>query len=450
MSTNPFDSSVKWLSFSCPSCRADLRIKDRYATMRGRCPECGMRIDPLQPSSKTTEDDSEEILRLVPIEEEWPEPARVAGEEEGDKYGLAEGPLNLPEKPPAAPLAEGYGLAMGEEPLLPRASREEFEAEAIPVFPAPKIISARAAVLPDPEKVKELLPEPPPPPPLYPLWSGIYTFPWHQGNLGVWFFQALNFSFMSLLVVVMLLFFDSGGVLLIGVILVIPMVALAFFWSGMYAANCFIANVEETAAGNNRVSWPKGGGLLDGLGKFIYLLWIIFCSAIPVIFIAAAQRASGGSTVSPGKPGAVHPHAVPPSLNMEWLVPLLPWLLLFPILLLSSLKGGWWWHVLDGNIAGGIFRKPKALFLVCVPPAFLIFPSVWLAQSIIVQRNISLAALSGLLWSTALLIYGRLLGRAGWVLTDQGDPISQSRKKPRKSTAQVAEAQVDLWGGVPE
>jgi hypothetical protein len=438
MSTNPLDSSVKWLSFSCPSCRADLRIKDRYATMRGRCPECGMGIDPLHPTSPSNpEDDSEELLRLVPIDDEWPEPARLAGEEERDKYELAKGPPTLPEKPPAAPLEEGYGLAMGEGPLPPRVSKEEFEPEAFPVSPAPKVFSARKAVLPDPERVKELLPEPPPLPPPFPLWSGIYTFPWHQANLGVWFFQALNFSFMSLLVVVMLLFFDAGGVLVIGVILVIPMVALAFFWSGIYATNCFISNVEETAAGNNHVSWPKGGGLLDGMGKFIYLLWIIFCSAIPVIFIAAAQRVSGGSTVSSGKPGALnggHPAAIPPTFDMEWLVPLLPWLLLFPVLLLSSLKGGWWWHVLDGNIAGGILRKPKALFLICVPPAFLIFPSVWLAQSIIVQRSISLAALSGLLWSTALLIYGRLLGRAGWILVGQGDPINQARKKPRSGT----------------
>jgi len=271
--------------------------------------------------------------------------------------------------------------------------------------------------------VQELLPEPPPPPPPFPLWSGIYAFPWRPNNLGVWFFQALNFSLMSFLIVGMLKFLDAGGAMIIGVVLIIPMVALAFFWSGIYATNCFIANVEETAAGNDLVAWPRGGGLLDGFGKFFYLLWIIFCSAIPVIFIVAAQYAAGGNTVASGKPGVLHNGLAAPdssAIRLGWLVPVMPWVLLFPILLLSSLKGGWWWHVLDGKIAGGIFRKPRALFLVCIPSVLLILPSVYLAQALIVGRSFSYAFLSGILWSSALLIYGRLLGRAGWIIIGQG------------------------------
>jgi hypothetical protein len=39
---------------------------------------------------------------------------------------------------------------------------------------------------------------------------------------------------------------------------------------------------------------------------------------------------------------------------------------------------------------------------------------------------------TGFVWSAALLIYGRLLGRVGWLLTDGGEPTTARRRKRKK------------------
>jgi serine/threonine-protein kinase len=69
----------EWFSFACRFCKAHLRIKAVYAHLRGRCPECGRRLEaprlltfppPAVRISDTTQD-------LKPLDEEWPEPAQL-------------------------------------------------------------------------------------------------------------------------------------------------------------------------------------------------------------------------------------------------------------------------------------------------------------------------------------------------------------------------------------
>jgi hypothetical protein len=446
------EAKVKWLTFSCPACRVRLCIKTAYAALRGRCPECGYRIDPLRPAAPEPAParTSDEPLGLVPIEEEWPEPARLVDRDERSSYGLAaETAVQPTPAAPPSPSAGTFAFASGDEPL-PRAAPAEEQAYTVhspEAAPLPK-----EAALPTAEEVEELLPLPPPPPPPYPLWSGLYTFPWRPENLGVWFFQALNFSLLAVIVTAMNLLYQAGGVVRIGVPLLIPVVTFVFFWTGIYASNCFLANVEDTAAGNDRVSWPEGGGLLDGLGRFAYLMLIAGISLIPVILLVTTATETASSVG--GRPGVAdgpgHPPGSAPGLSLGWVLPLTPWVLLFPILLLSSLTAGIWWSVLDGRIVGGLFRRPGALFLVCVPSLVVIGLSVGLAQSVLLRPNFALAAGAGFVWSAALLLYGRLLGRAGWILSEARRTQGRGKRRPPKPYKGKAEPVGGAgWGELP-
>jgi hypothetical protein len=444
------ETKVKWLTFSCPSCRVRLRIKAVYAALRGRCPECGYRIDPLRPAAQEPAVvlTSDEPLGLVPVEEEWPEPAQLVDREERSSYGLAAETANRPQPPAAPPPSAGtFAFVPGDEPP-PRAEPADVGEQAYAVHAPEGAPLPKEAALPTAEEVEELLPSPPPPPPPYPLWSGLYTFPWRADNLGVWFFQSLNFSLLAFLAIAMELLFHTGGVYMIGVPLLIPVVGFVFFWTGIYASSCFLANVEETAAGNDRVAWPKGGGLIDGLGRFGYLAMIAGISFIPVVFLLTAAPEAARAGVADGHG---HPPGAGPRLDLWWVLPLTPWLLLFPILLLSSLTAGLWWSLLDGRIVGGLFRRPGALFLICVPSLLLVGVSIGLAQEILLRPNFLLAAGAGFVWSAALLIYGRLLGRAGWILSEARLGRGRGKRRPKKPyDGEVEPIAGAAWGEGPE
>jgi hypothetical protein len=252
------------------------------------------------------------------------------------------------------------------------------------------------------------------------LWDGIYTFPWRPANLGVWFFLALNFSFLAVLVMAMVLLLATGGVVTIGVPLLIPLLGLGCFWTGIYASGCFLALVEDTAAGNDQVVWPKGGGLVDGLGRFLYLLWLGGCGFIPALVFWVAGGEVGSTE------------------DLTWVLSVMPGLVLFPVELLSALTADSWWILLDRRIVIGFLRKPHALMLVCLPALALIVPCLWLTRLVIIRANLLAALGAGLGWATFLLLYGRLLGRAGWILIGSGFKQKSSRSKARRPRVQVS------------
>jgi hypothetical protein len=411
------EARIKWLSFRCPSCRAQLRIKAAYASMRGRCPECGSRIEALRPATSSAPMVSAppgDPGDLVPIEDEWPEPAQVKDEEQPGGYRFASGPPTWTEPPaPPAPRGQGYELAIGDLPISPPAvpelGGESFG--ALESGPA----SRPSPVLPSEfQKELDLRYRPPPPPPRFPMWSGLYTFPWHQANLGVWFWLGLNFSVLACIAAVMVLILHEGGVVLIAIPLLIPVMGFIFFWTGIYASGCFLAAVEDTAAGNVEVTWPKSGGLLDGLGKLFFFVWLGGCGLIPVGVFWVAN----GGMEAPG--------------DFTWVVALLPGLLLFPVQLLSVLTAGSWWALLDRRIIVGLLTRPRALILMCIPPLVLVVPCIWLGQQIVVRGNLLLAVVAGFVWSAFMLIYARILGRTGWLLTSTGAKKKNGKRKSRR------------------
>src|SRR5262249_40027194 len=84
------------------------------------------------------------------------------------------------------------------------------------------------------------------------------------------------------------------------------------------------------------------------------------------------------------------------------------------------------WEVQDKRVVVGFLRKPQALLLVSVPVLGLVLPLVWLGSFLDTASLLLLSATGGVVRAAAFLIYGRLLGRAAWLLS-----LHRSAKKAR-------------------
>src|SRR5262249_45380710 len=114
-------SMDQWLELDCPRCKAKFRIKAAYAHMSGRCPNCGQPIDPPRPAPPPTpiSFDSDEPLGLVPIEEEWPEPAHM-DVDENPHYGFGAALSKWAEqKAEKSPEVEAYAFQDGPASAVP-------------------------------------------------------------------------------------------------------------------------------------------------------------------------------------------------------------------------------------------------------------------------------------------------------------------------------------------
>jgi hypothetical protein len=106
----------------------------------------------------------------------------------------------------------------------------------------------------------------------------------------------------------------------------------------------------------------------------------------------------------------------------------MPWVILFPVLLLCSLAANSRWVLLDGRVLSGLFRRPAVLLMLWLPS--LGMAGLWWQAGAAFRVNLLLgAAVMGAVGASCLLIYGRLVGRVGWVVSQGGMKKKQGRKK---------------------
>src|SRR5205823_10246025 len=82
----------------------------------------------------------------------------------------------------------------------------------------------------------------------------------------------------------------SAMLLLGSAFLFVPLLAAAAVIGGVvfaYAAHCFLTVLEQTAAGNDEVTWPDEP-YVDWLWKAAYMLWLSSLWLAPVVFGARA------------------------------------------------------------------------------------------------------------------------------------------------------------------
>ncbi len=414
MSSGPADRNIDWLPLSCPSCKVNLHIKMAYAHMQGRCPECGRRIEAPRPSFHPPTVGElggvsppvlgQELPDLVPIEEEWPEPARVDGAGESAVYSLADSPTSPTEPKHQTPAEEVFELADLAEPFSP--------ANVRPLAPAGAGLhtTAQPRQQHDHELDPLLIREPAPPPPDLPFVEGIYTFPWSGSNPRVWFILVLEVGVLVTLVSILRGLLYDGHPVIRAVLLPILGVAIpiVFFTFGSYVAHCFLRILEETAAGNRECEW-ECTGIVDRTGKFFYLLWLCaLCTAVisPV----------WGTCLAISAPEAV-----------TWTLATAAWVILFPVVLLSSLTASSQWLPLNRNILASLWRQPLTWLKAWLPSLGLALICTGLGFQSIGQADLFWVVPTALVWATCVLIYGRLLGRLGWVLT-RGSRVRSRRK----------------------
>jgi hypothetical protein len=449
--------------------------------MSGRCPNCGKPIEPPQPASPSAPllYASEEPLGLVPIEEEWPEPAQLEGVDDRLQYDFGSQPSQWSEperqKPPEL---EGYGLEGGppvRSPPTPSTaeslpesysvSLQAPESEARQISPetldesypvhlphagpssarSPRGIPSDAyqATLPkisppsfpvatpviEEKKGPEKIPPPPPLPPSRPLVEGVYTFPWHLGSLKVWIIAGLQLAIMGLLTCFWIrlgMFAGFGPVLL-------PALGVIGLLTGAYAAANFAAVVEDSAWGND--SFSAGEYFGERVGYLLHLIYIGFCSLIPTFLIGGAAPAILAYLSFNPKWGTL---AL--VINLAGLVALVPFFLIFPIFYLSSLAAKSRLAILDLRVVGGFLRNPRSsfvLFFVSLILGSICYELGWLLLVLLFLRfawGALFALATGLIWSACLLIYARLLGRVAWVISQGGIKVKRRKKRRKKPT----------------
>jgi hypothetical protein len=439
MSSASSKSLGPWQELDCPRCRARFRIKSAYSHMGGRCPNCGTPIEaprPVPPPAPVSFD-SDEPLGLVPIEEEWPEPGQMDVDDR-PLYDLGASPSQWAEPPsPKAPELEGYGLAK-PSPTAPSLPSAPLISEAYQVRPfetspgaaasgsaAPsveEVLGLRTSPPADassttPSNEPEHIPAPPPLPPAHPLWSGVYDFPWRKENVGSWIYLSLALTLISL-VGAGLLFLIAGGATAVFAPVVIPPLAIITFFTVNYAAAHFLTKLQDTAAGSDVCQKPELGA--EWLGHSIFLIYIFVMSLAPCGLAAVVA------------------YAFAPPDSYWWPLGLILSAILFPIMLLSSLVAESRWMVLHPAVIMGLLKKPLTFFVLSFVSVAMMALCTALGYGTMLGF-LFLAPLFGIFAATCLLIYARLLGRVGWVLT-------QGAIKPRKRKRKRKKPESDAWG----
>jgi hypothetical protein len=172
----------------------------------------------------------------------------------------------------------------------------------------------------------------------------------------------------------------------------VQVVAAALTFS--YAGYSFFTTFVNTAAGSDEVIWP-GEPIQDWIGKGWYLVWLLALWAVPATLIAGLF----------GPPLWLYTLIV---VGLLWLV--------FPVTLLSSLSAESRLIVFRMTIVRHLARRWLALLVFYPVTAFLLTICVVLFYYGVLGPIISLPG-AALVGAISFLIYARLLGRIGWLIS---------------------------------
>jgi hypothetical protein len=265
-----------------------------------------------------------------------------------------------------------------------------------------------------------------PRPPAWPLWRGIYSFPWHRTCLGVWILLTIGFTLLAALAVFAYylghtLQNNPAGFLIVGAsVNVFAAVAVYTAWMLSHAASYFLAVVQDSAGGVDEVDWPEDS-LPERLFRLGYLIYVGAFGGPLIIILAVVlhDRVDEGS--------------------LRWAIIALPIALVFPIVLWSSMSGESQWLPVHGEVMTGLARRPLLLATVWLVGAIIVAVLAAFVYATVCERNAALSPVAGLVWATGLLIYARLLGRGAWILSGASDRRPRRRKKRRRRVTSTEE-----------
>jgi hypothetical protein len=469
------DPSEGWLSFVCYGCFARMRIRERYAHLPGHCPSCRTRITPIRPRPYEAQPFStaDEPTGVVDILDEWPEPAQLERLEHVGQYDMSS--MRAPIEPPQefdaidsdakdegatytmAPLTTEppephWEVVADDEEELPHAldaedpdSDTEIYLPAVPdvrppPLPPPPVpdTSYRAilseAPLPDADSIPtyqlsdpELNPVRSTPLPALPLWQGVVAFPFEPANLRHVLWMTMGFTLMVTLagsINLMGGFLSKGDAvgdptgLRLGAAGVAGMVLALIWisvWTCAHASSCFFATIEDTSSGNDSIEYPEATWK-DKFWKFVYLVWLW-----TVVVLVVLTLLSGIALIVPFSAPAFR----------WWTLGLA--LLLYPISLLSTLSAGSVWVLVEPRLVKHLLQKWWILAVVLLYTVILSGLLLVLAYQVVIRGAFLYALIFGFGLALTVMLYGRVLGRAGRLLNEE-TPRKQTRKKRLRTT----------------
>lgn len=397
-----------WLNLQCPDCRCRFRIRAEHAHLRGRCPECGRRIEPPRSAELPASMDG-----VTPIVEDWPTPAQI--EDAGKPYALA---VDKPEEN----AEQTYGLGPAAETPAVQHDPGIFEdgtegpysvAEGAEPTARPGVVDRLSRA--------ELNPERAPPPPAHPFVQGVYSFPWRRESIGLWLLLAAQAMVVLFLLTIfrwlapMMASYTAASIAAVAGVLSFASLCILFIASGSYASLCFLHVLEGSAAGNDQLARPDWI-FSEGLVKLALLTWLFFGACVPGYLIGLAP-------------------ALPPWTR--WALMPASGALLFPLVLLSALNAINPWMIFDAEFAQRAFRRPLVLIrfypgwlLIVAVVGLFVGGTVWFIQ-------LWLVPIAALMAAACWLIAARLNGRAAWMLTYEAPRLKKPKKEKEKPPAQL-------------
>ncbi len=236
-----------------------------------------------------------------------------------------------------------------------------------------------------------------PDPPRWTFFSGVYTFPWHVEVWWRWLLMSIGLSLLGLIVglVAMILLERSDYSLVVVAFFLLPAIWV-MVWSVSYGAACWLAVVEDTASGNQRIFNWQEGSWRDSVLTTCYVGYVASVSIAAGYGTGLLVELAGGNF---------------------WLGMLPAAWLLFPILTLSSLEAGQWWVPLTKPIVRSLAQHAGGWLMYYMVSSVVVGGGALVGLLFLTRLPAAGLLLLGPMWSTIVLIHARLLGRLGSIIS---------------------------------
>ncbi len=235
----------------------------------------------------------------------------------------------------------------------------------------------------------------------------MFNYPWRGATLGRWVVLACGFVATGELFVLAVHFSAEGTGMLMMPLLSMGAATMLLLTMG-FAAPCFLATVEDTSDG---FDLPQEGTMPE-LNQWFFsalsLTWVVMLAG--VIGSPLSLLPEGGELAAPAA-----------------------MFLFFPLLVLSALESESFLFPYSLPILKSVARLSWAWLVFYLLSGLVVGGWVALATYTLKLQPYAMTALLAVLLAAVMLIYARLLGRLGWVITaaQRGEDATAAGESPR-------------------